>query len=305
MTGGGYTPVFSSLFRGSLCGQWPALPVFCTLLPLADKNGVIDMSFSYLARVTGWPEELLRDGIGQLEAADPDSRGTDDDGRRLVRIRENTEWGWRIVNFVKYREKARKASFDAARIDDGRNADRMKQRRDPGMLDLTPVGPGRTVADTSPPETREDPTRPAETRADPPSNTNTNTNPSPTEKVGYIRAAAEDFDADMLGLRDVYPRRAGSQNWPGAASAIRARLREGSTWNQILDGAKRYDEFCRATNKAGSEYVMMASTFVGPSKYYLEEWQPPPTKSQSRTAANVSAAQEFLLKTDAGGNGNG
>lgn len=145
----GYTPVFGSLFQGSLCGQWPALAVFCTLLPLADKNGCLDFSFGYLAAVTGWPEELLREGVGVLEAPDPSSRNPYDDGRRLVRLRDNTDWGWRIVNHGYYREKARKAAFDSARAADGRNAERMR--------------------------TRADPRRPATTRDDPPSNANANT----------------------------------------------------------------------------------------------------------------------------------
>lgn len=150
----GYTPVFGSLFQGSLCGQWPALAVFCTLLPLADKNGCLDFSFGYLSAVTGWPEDLLREGVFVLEAPDPASRNPDDDGRRLVRLRDNTDWGWRIVNHGYYREKARKAAFDSARAADGRNAERMRERRNPAA-------------------SVDDPRRPDATRDDPPSNANT------------------------------------------------------------------------------------------------------------------------------------
>jgi len=126
----GYTPVFGSLFRGSLCGQWPALPVFCTLLPLADKDGVLDYSFGYLAGVTGWPEALLREGIAQLEAPDPSSRNPTEDGRRIIRLRENTEWGWRIVNHALYREKARLMAQNAAQVADGRNAEKVRRYKE-------------------------------------------------------------------------------------------------------------------------------------------------------------------------------
>jgi hypothetical protein len=125
----GYTPVFGTLFQGSLCGQWPALPLFCTLLPLADKHGEIDLSFGYLAATTGWPEDLLRQGIEQLEQPDPHSRSPDDDGRRLVRLRDNTEWGWRIVNHGKYREKARLAAKNAVDVATGKEAGRKRYSR--------------------------------------------------------------------------------------------------------------------------------------------------------------------------------
>ena len=210
----GYTPVFGTLFQGSLCGQWPALPVFCTLLPLCNKSGEIDYSFGYLAAVTGWPEDLLREGIAQLEQPDPSTRSPDDDGRRLVRLRDRTEWGWRVVNHGKYREKARKSAFDAARIADGRNAERMKDRRT-------------------------DPTRPAMTRDDPPSNTNTNTNteggarkratrlpedwtPSETERA-YAKSKGLDADLTAEKFRNYWLAKSGGatkldwtrtwQNW--------------------------------------------------------------------------------------------
>lgn len=126
----GYTPVFGSLFQGTLCGQWPALPVFCTLLPLADKDGRIDYSFQYLAVTTGWPVDLLKQGIAQLEQPDPYSRSPSDDGRRLVRLREHTDWGWQVVNHAAYREKARQQAQNAAQVADGRNAEKVRRYKE-------------------------------------------------------------------------------------------------------------------------------------------------------------------------------
>ena len=37
-------------------------------------------------------------------------------------------------------------------------------------------------------------------------------------------------------------------------------------------GVNRYAAFCQATGKIGTEFVMMASTFFGPSQHYLEDW---------------------------------
>lgn len=144
------------MFQGSLCGQWPALPVFCTLLPLADKDGVLDCSYAFLSATTGWPEDLLRQGVAQLEQPDPQSRTPDDDGRRLIRLRDNTDWGWRLVNHAKYREKARLMAKNAREVAEGRNAERM--------------------ADRGPPVTAADRRRPPVTAGDPLSNANTNSN---------------------------------------------------------------------------------------------------------------------------------
>jgi len=144
----GYSPVFGSLFRGSLCGQWPALPVFCTLLPLADKDGILDYSFGYLAGVTGWPEALLREGIAQLEAPDPASRNPMEDGRRIVRLRGNTEWGWRIVNHSDYREKARLMAKSAREVAEGKNAGRMQDRRRPPETAADPLSNSNTNSDS-------------------------------------------------------------------------------------------------------------------------------------------------------------
>lgn len=121
--------------------------MFCTLLPLADKDGVLDYSFGYLAGVTGWPEELLRQGIEQLESPDPASRNPSEDGRRIVRLRENTEWGWRIVNHAEYREKARLMAKNAREVQEGKNAKRMQDRRGPPGTAADPLSNANANSD--------------------------------------------------------------------------------------------------------------------------------------------------------------
>lgn len=127
----GYTPVFSSIYDGSLYGRWPEAAVLATLLPLADARGHIDMSYEAIAGKTGWPMDLLRQGIAQLSEPDARSRSKNEEGRRLIPLDSEREWGWKVVNHGLYREKARKSSFDAARVADGRNAERMRSRRRP------------------------------------------------------------------------------------------------------------------------------------------------------------------------------
>lgn len=122
----GYTPVFDTVFNGTLCGKWPVLPVWLTLLPLADWRGHIDMTPEAIAARTGWPMELLLEGIEALCQPDPRSRSKGEDGRRLVLIDAERPWGWRVVNIAIYREKASGAN----QVADGRNAEKVRRYKE-------------------------------------------------------------------------------------------------------------------------------------------------------------------------------
>jgi hypothetical protein len=149
----GYTPVFDTVFQGTLCGKYPDLPVWLVLLALQQRGGIIDAHPSYIATISGLPQADIEAAIKRFCEPDPASRTADFDGRRLEPI-EGAGFGWRVLNHRKYQEKARKQAFDSQRVADGRNAERMTERR----------------------ETRADPTRPAQTRADPPSYSDSNSN---------------------------------------------------------------------------------------------------------------------------------
>lgn len=115
--------------------------------------------------------------------------------------------------------------------------------------------------------------------------------------AGAKRAAPTD-DPDFALFRSLYPDRGGDQRWRQAASAARARLAEGHSWQQIHDGARRYAEYCRATGKVGTEYVKQAASFLGPENHFLEPWTPPATKADVRLASNLDAAAEFMRRTE-------
>lgn len=137
----GYTPVFDSVFHGTLCGQWPTLPVWLTILPLADKNGHIDMTYQAIAALTGWPLDLLKQAIGTLTEPDPDSRSAEEEGRRLVLLDPtNRQWGWRVVNHGQYREKARKQMQQIASTESGRDAERKRLERERQRLGAHQIG---------------------------------------------------------------------------------------------------------------------------------------------------------------------
>ncbi len=76
----------------------------------------------------------------------------------------------------------------------------------------------------------------------------------------------------LLDFKLVYPSRAGDQGWRRAVKAANARLAEGHTTEEFIDGAKRYRAHCDALGKVGTEFVKQAATFLGPDKHFLEPW---------------------------------
>ena len=162
----GYAPLFDTLTKGTLCGRWPDIGLWPIVLSLGDRYGVVDVTPTYIASVTGLPIEEVSACMKRFCEPDPRSRSSEEKGARLVLIDEHRDWGWRIVNHASYREKARKAAFDAARTESGRDAERKRH-------------------------SREVPTRPAKSRADPPSDSNTNTD---SDKNSEPRSVEQKLD---------------------------------------------------------------------------------------------------------------
>lgn len=73
-----------------------------------------------------------------------------------------------------------------------------------------------------------------------------------------------DFETAFKG----YPQRSGNNPKRDAAKAWAARIREGVKPAAMIAGVTRYHAWCVGTDKIGTEYVMRASTFFGPSKPY-------------------------------------
>src|SRR6185437_4523047 len=142
----GYTPVFDSVYEGTLCGQWPALPVWMTILPMADKNGRIDKTPQAISALTGWPLDILTQGLEQLCMPDSRSRSKAEEGARLKLLDADRDWGWQVVNHSKYREKARLLAKDTARTESGADAERKRQSR--AVPRCPPDSPSQTHTQT-------------------------------------------------------------------------------------------------------------------------------------------------------------
>ena len=94
-------------------------------------------------------------------------------------------------------------------------------------------------------------------------------------------------DEDYIRFTNVYPKRRGGHNWKYAYDRhwLRKR-RDGHTAAVMIDGARRYREFCEAEGKVDTVYVQMVSTFLN-QENWLQAWdveerkfikQPPMTR---------------------------
>jgi hypothetical protein len=92
------------MYDGTLGTQsgWEALVTFQQLLILADAGGNVDMTKEAIANRTSIPLDIIEKGIHILEAPDRQSRTPDNEGRRILRLAKDRDWGWFIVNYVKY-----------------------------------------------------------------------------------------------------------------------------------------------------------------------------------------------------------
>jgi hypothetical protein len=100
-----YGKLFASMYDGSLAtvGPWEALVTFQQFVILADREGFVDMTHEAISRRTIIPLQIIRKGIEVLEQPDPQSRDEGNEGRRILRIADHRDWGWKIVNYAKYR----------------------------------------------------------------------------------------------------------------------------------------------------------------------------------------------------------
>ncbi len=98
-----YAKLFTSIYQGTLRGNSHGLLVFTNLLAHADKEGVADIHPRAISEEVGLSVDQVRVAIGMLESPDEESRSPEEQGRRIVRMDEHRAWGWRVVNYLKYR----------------------------------------------------------------------------------------------------------------------------------------------------------------------------------------------------------
>ncbi len=123
--------------------------------------------------------------------------------------------------------------------------------------------------------------------------------PSAATPPARKRVSRETSNDWFLNFKLAYPERVGDYGWRKAQRAANARMAEGHTPEQFIEGAKRYAKFCKDTERTGTEFVKQAATFLGPDKPFLLPWTPPGGKNQKRQDANVSAGLDWLESSNA------
>ena len=80
----------------------------------------------------------------------------------------------------------------------------------------------------------------------------------------------------MRQIQTAYPKRTGGQGWGHVRKKVpELILKEGFTFDELLDGVKRYAALCKALGDERSPYVMQARTFFGPGEWWLEDYDLP------------------------------
>lgn len=184
----GYVPLFDSLTRGTLCGRWPDIGLWPIVLSLSDKHGIVDVTPTYIAGVTGLSIEDVAACMKRFCEPDPYSRSSDEDGRRLSLLDpSHREWGWRIVNHGMYREKARLMAKAAREVETGQNKSRMDRRSPPLTAAHRPV----------PPDTASDPLSNANADSNEEKNSPRKKTSSESARARRSRRCPENFSPDL------------------------------------------------------------------------------------------------------------
>lgn len=131
----------------------------------------------------------------------------------------------------------------------------------------------------------------------------TRNTPLTTETTHRVKRVAPKTRATPEGFKELwqaYPKRAGNNPLGAAERAFRARVKEGVDPSIMIVAAATYARFCESTGKAGSEYVMRASTFLGADRPYAQSWAPPASDGGNWTAspeAMLAKARELGIST--------
>lgn len=114
----GFTKLFNTIITSSIWNEDSETRiVWITMLALSNKEGIVNASVSGLAVMARLPVESCKKAIEKLSSPDSDSRTLEKEGRRI----EKVDGGWRIINYVKYR--------NLGKIDERREYLRLKQRQ--------------------------------------------------------------------------------------------------------------------------------------------------------------------------------
>jgi hypothetical protein len=105
----GWTPLYQQIVASSIWGAEDHVRIaWITLLAVANKHGIATITEGGLARLAVLSREKAADALKVLSSPDLDTLTQEYEGRRIERV----ENGWKLLNFQKYRELARKQAIN-------------------------------------------------------------------------------------------------------------------------------------------------------------------------------------------------
>jgi hypothetical protein len=115
----GFVKLYGTILDSSIWSEDPYTRlVWITMLAMADAEGFVEAAVPGLARRANVPLDACEAALVRLQAPDPYSKSPENEGRRI----EALERGWRILNYLAYREL--RTSEQSA------NAERQKRYRE-------------------------------------------------------------------------------------------------------------------------------------------------------------------------------
>ena len=207
------------------------------------RRGTVDMTVRALAGRAAMSPEDVRWALNVLESPDPHSRTPGNDGRRIERMDEHRDWGWRILNWGEYQD-ARGRMLNSARV--ARYKARHRDQSLPGNGESRSVMAGHMEVEVEVEDEVEDEVEGERTGAvapEPPAPPTAKAKrfvrPTLIEWETYCRKTWPDWESNDVGQAWSYYEARGwktIQNWQAAARTCAARR----------DGAKPRPERQRA-----------------------------------------------------------
>ena len=106
-------------------------------------------------------------------------------------------------------------------------------------------------------------------------------------------------------LRTNYPRRNGAQGWAALKRLVPRAIAEGSTFDELLTGAKAYKLYNDRIGKTGTEFVKTAEVFFGRGEWWKEYAEMATSeradnlKTRARALGFGKVSEELMLDLDA------
>lgn len=112
----GYTKLFGSIVHSTIWHSPKDVKIlWITMLALAEADGTVEASVPGLAAASGLTLPECSEALTVLESPDPWSKNPDNEGRRVAKC----DGGWKILNYLNYREKltvSQRRDANAARV---------------------------------------------------------------------------------------------------------------------------------------------------------------------------------------------